>query len=157
MDNPYAPPQARAVSPTPTITARRALLWAVLIYCAVVGVAAISTFSVEAWVALGATPQAALAQLNLTQSVLCGATGAGLYWRFAARTPRSKALNVLLVYVIVQVIDIAIASVLVGMPLDEWLDPWGTAETLSSALLGLGLASLGSNNSFKPKPLRGSA
>ena len=79
-----------------------------------------------------------------------------LYFAFLRRLPK-RLLHALAAFLIVEAIDWSMAFGL-GAPLSELLADWGsTAKHLGAVLVGLTAASLSSNNSFKPKPLRGSA
>ncbi|TLX20679.1 hypothetical protein [Thermomonas fusca] len=78
------------------------------------------------------------------------------YYVFFRRTPSHKRLLGAALFVLIQVIDIAVLFALSGS-LAGWLDLPGTSINFAVCLLAYLASQMSSNNSFKPKPLRGSA
>ena len=108
------------------------------------------------WEIYGSTMETAVANARLVRRIAYGVIGALLYWRFAAAIPTKRLLHVVALYVLVQLIDLCV-SLLLGTSVQDWFDPWFLGRSLLAAAVGFTVAGLGSNNSFKPKPLRGSA
>jgi hypothetical protein len=79
----------------------------------------------------------------------------GLYFLFFRRTVSHQLLLGVALFLTIQLIDIVVVTALSGSAPD--LDLPGTAISLSVCLLAYLVHRLSSNNSFKPKPLRGSA
>ena len=83
-------------------------------------------------------------------------SSSSLYFAFLRRTPR-RYLHALIAFAIVEALDWIIPLAL-GASFWQLLGNWdSSAKHLGAAVLGLTIAILRSNNSFKPKPLRGSA
>ncbi len=79
-----------------------------------------------------------------------------LYFSFFRRTTNHKVLLGIALFVLIQLIDLAVLFVLSGS-LNGWLDLPGTAINFAVCMLAYIASLMSSNNSFKPKPLRGSA
>jgi hypothetical protein len=79
-----------------------------------------------------------------------------LYFVFFRRTANHKLLLGIALFLLIQLIDIAVLFAL-SRSLDGWLDLQGTAISFSVCVLAYLASLMSSNNSFKPKPLRGSA
>lgn len=107
------------------------------------------------WEFYGSTMDEAIANARLVRRITYGIVGAILYWRLAVPVQK-RLLHVAAVFVTVQLIDLTVSFFLFGTPASRLIDAWGLGRSLLAAAVGLGLASLGSNNSSKPKPLRGS-
>jgi hypothetical protein len=78
-----------------------------------------------------------------------------LYFLFFRRTATHRALLGTCVFLMIQAIDIGVVSLL-SRSIPPLLD-WGMAVSFAVGLLAYVTARMSSNNSFKPKPLRGSA
>jgi hypothetical protein len=135
---------------------KRIFAWSLLIFVAANAVAFSSGLTMARWDLYGKTIEEAIANSQIVRRLAIGFVAALLYWRFALGIPAKRLLHVLAVYALVQLLDIGV-SALFGTPANELLDPWSMARSLLAAIIGLGAASLSSNNTFKPKPLRGSA
>ena len=157
MDSPYQSP-TKAIAPPVLQPFRwlRVLAWSVLIYAAAMGVGLLSGMSMGYWELYGSTMDEAIANARLVRRVAYGLVGVFLYWRLAAPVQK-RLLHVAAAFIVVQGIDLTVSYFLFRTPARELIDLWSLVRSSIAALVGLGLASLGSNNSFKPKPLRGSA
>jgi hypothetical protein len=120
---------------------KKTLLWSALIFLAAFGVG----LSVSA-----------LNGSEAVVSIAIFASSSSLYFFFLRRTPR-RLLHALAAFITVEIIDWGI-PLLLGASFWQMLADWdSSAKHLGAAILGLTIAHLSSNNSFKPKPLRGSA
>ena len=134
---------------------KRIFTWAVLIYAAAMVVGFSSGLSMKYWEFYGSTMDEAIANARLVRRITYGIVGAILYWRLAVPVQK-RLLHIAAVFITVQLIDLTVSFFLFGTPASRLIDAWGLGSSLLAAAVGLGLASLGSNNSSKPKPLRGS-
>jgi len=135
---------------------RRVLTWSMVIYISVSLVAFLFGLSMAAWQIYGLTLEEATETNRQIRIVFYWTTAALLYWRFAAPLSR-RAVNVLAVFIAYELISGLVLVFAFGDPVSELLAPWTLGRSVIAAIIGWGIASLGSNNSFKPKPLRGSA
>ena len=157
MENPYgSPTKATALPALRPFRWRRVVVWAALIYVAAMVVGFSSGLTMGNWEIYGSTIDVAVENARLVRRVAYGAVGAILYWLLAAPV-QQRLLHVAAVFVVVQLIDVAVSFFVFHTPAAELIDLWSLGRSLLAAAVGLGLASLGSNNSFKPNPLRGSA
>jgi hypothetical protein len=131
---------------------KRVLIWSFLIYFGVTLVAFASGLSMAAWHIYGDTLEEAIETSGLIRVVAYWVTGAFLYWRFAAPIRASRFLHVLVLLALVELIKAAVDMLVFGPPLAELVDPGAAGRATLAALVGWGLASLGSNQSFKPTP-----
>ena len=92
---------------------------------------------------------------RIGRTIAIGTVSAFCYWRLGAGVAH-KALNILAAFLLVQLLDIAVAY-LMGASIGELLDIWPSVRGLLYAAIGYFFARLRPNNSFKPRPLRGSA
>jgi hypothetical protein len=147
--NPYQSP-TNAIAP-PTVQPFRwktIFVWAALIYAAVMVIGISSGFSMGNWEIYGSTMEEAMANARLVRQITLGIVGAILYWRLAAPVEK-RLLHVVAVFVTVQFIDLTISFFLFNTPADELIDAWSLGRSLLPAVVGLGLASLGSNYAIK--------
>ena len=131
---------------------KRVAAWSFLIYATISLVAFAFGLSMAAWHIYGATLEEAIETNRLVRMVVYWTTAALLYWRFAAPLHSSRLLHVLAVFALIELINAAVLLFAFGDPLADLLDPWATGRALLAAAIGWGLASVGSNNSFKPNP-----
>ncbi|WP_456953370.1 hypothetical protein [Lysobacter sp. HA35] len=109
------------------------------------------------WNLYGATMEEAIANARLVRRIAAGIVGALLYWRLAAPLPSRRWVHVAAAFLIVQILDAAASLVVFHASAKDLIDPASLGRSAVAALVGLGLASLGPNNSSKPTPLRGAA
>jgi hypothetical protein len=126
--------------PTLLASRKRLICWAFLIFVVYQGVALlVSTTSAAPFSAYVAKFSAFL-----------------LYFTFFRRTPSHKLWLGIALFLLIQLIDVAVLFVLSGS-LEGWLDLQGTLANFAVCALAYLVSLISSNNSFKPKPLRGSA
>lgn len=135
----------------------RVIVWSVLILVAANVVGILSGLTMARWDIYGATMEEAVVNSRLVRRIAYGVVGLLLYWRLAAPLPSRRWLHVATAFVLVQLLDIAITSILFHASASELFDPGALGRSALAALAGLGLASFGSNSSSKPTPLRGAA
>ena len=157
MENPYQSPAKTSLPSPPSFHWKRIVAWAILIFVGANLVGLISGFSMANWEIYGGTMEEAVANARLVRRIGYGVVGAILYWRFAAGVTSKLLLHAFALFVLVQIIDLAFSFFVFAIPARELVDPWAIGRSLLAAAVGTGAAWLGSNNSFKPKPLRGSA
>jgi len=157
MENPYQPPVKTPLPSPPSFHWKRTIAWAILIFVCANMVALISGFSMGNWEIYGRTMEEAVANARLIRRIGYGVVGAILYWRFAAGVTSKLLLHAFSLFALVQIIDLSFSFFVFSVPAGELVDPWAMGRSLLAAAVGTGAAWLGSNNSFKPKPLRGSA
>jgi hypothetical protein len=109
------------------------------------------------WTIYGATIEEAVLNARLVRRIGYGVVTALLYWRFAAPLTKNRWLHVLAAFVLIQVLEMLVSAVVFRAPASELIDLGALSRSSIAALVGLGLASLGPNNSSKPTPLRGAA
>ncbi len=131
-------------------------MWAVLIYMAAMAIGFSSGLSMGYWEIYGWTIDEAIENARLVRRLAYGMVGALLYWRLAAPVQK-RLLHVVSAFIAVQLIDLTVSFFIFRVPAEELIDTGAIGRSLLAAAAGLGLAWLGSNNSFKPNPLRGSA
>ena len=85
------------------------------------------------------------------------ASSTTLYCFFLRPIERNRIRHFVIAFLLVEAMD-WIVPVALGAPISHMLDNWDSSlRHLGAGLLGFTIARLSSNNSFKPKPLRGSA
>jgi magnesium-transporting ATPase (P-type) len=136
---------------------RRILKWSLIIYVSVSSVAFFSGLSMAFWHLYGPTLEQAVETNRQVRTVAYWATAALLYWRFAVPLRSRRLLQVAMVLVLFELITALVLVLAFGNPVSELWEPWAFGRSVVAATVGLGLASLGSNNSSKPTPLRGAA
>jgi len=157
MESPYQfPTKATAPPELRPFTWKRVFAWAVGIYAAGMVIGFSSGLTMGHWQIYGSTIEEAVENARLVRRIAYGIAGAVLYWRLAASAQR-RILHVVATFAFVQLIDLTISFFLFKISARELIDAWALGRSFVAAAVGLGVASLGSNNSFKPKPLRGSA
>ena len=126
----------------PTLIAnwKRLVVWAALIFVAYQAVSLI----------VHTTPAASFSTFTAQASAFLA------YLVFFRRTPSHKPSLGAALFVLIQLIDIAVLFAL-SRSLAGWLDLAGTSINFAVCVLAYIAAQMSSNNSFKPKPLRGSA
>jgi len=142
MTNPYAPPVHVEPSGFRFTGWKRAILWAFGIFAAYMLMALLWGLSMGLWMMVGDTVQDGITMGRYARKTVLFLLGTLLYWRFATKTPTSRLGNVLAVYGLVQVIDIATSLLVFRAPLDQVLTVDGTVGTLGAAMAGLILATL---------------
>jgi hypothetical protein len=156
MRNSYQP-STKAGYPSVILSFRwkRIFLWAAVI--------CIVTITVKFFIALSLSMgygeiygSNMLQNAALVRRIAQGVAAAFLYWRFAAKIPSHRLFHVIVLFVVVQLFDI-LSSLLIGDSVRSWFSRWSVFRRLLAAAIGLAAASMGSNNSFKPKPPRGLA
>ena len=85
----------------------------------------------------------AIETMRLLRRIAYFVVGATLYWAFARGVRSNRGIHVLLLFLCVQVVDIATAVLVFAVPVNELFEPWALARSGSAALVGLGLAALG--------------
>lgn len=157
MEDPYESP-TKATAPPALLPFGwgRVLAWAALIYGCAMVIGFSSGLSMGYWEIYGSAMDEAIENARLARRIAYGAVGAILYWRLAAPV-QQRLLHVAAVFVTVQLIDLTVSFFLFRTPARELIDAWALARSLLAAAVGLGVASLASNNSSRPKPLRGPA
>jgi hypothetical protein len=157
MENPYQPPAKTSLPSPPNFHWKRVVVWSVLIFVAANMVGLISGFTMGNWEIYGRTMEEAIINARLIRRIGYGIVGAILYWWFATGVASKPLLHVVALFALVQVIDLLFSFFVFSVPANELFDYWAIGRSFLAAMVGLGIAWLGSNNSFKPKPLRGSA
>ena len=152
MDNPYRPSDVSLPHPSISIDWKRIVVWACLIYIALSAVAFLSGLTTMDWEMYGSTMEEAAGNIWLTRRIAMGIVGVFLYWWFATGVASKRLHQVTAVFVLVQMIDLPVSYFLFGAPVGELFDAWSMGRSLLAAMIGFGLASMGSGNSFKPKP-----
>ncbi len=157
MEDPYHSPTKETAPPElRPFGWKRVLAWSVLIYMAAMPVGFVSGLTMGNWEIYGSTIDQSIENARLVRRLAYGIVGALLYWRLAAPV-RQRLLHVTTTFIVVQLIELTASFLLFRIPAEKLIDGEAIGRSLLAAAVGLGLAWLGSNNSFKPKPLRGSA
>ena len=157
MEDPYQSPTKETALPAlRPFGWKRVFVWSLLIYVAAMAVGISSGLTMGAWEIYGSTIEEAVENARLMRRLAYGIVGALLYWRLAAPV-RQRLLHVAAAFIVVQLIDLTVSFLLFRVPAEELIDVGAIGRSLLAAAAGLGLAWLGSNNSFKPTPPRGAA
>jgi hypothetical protein len=151
MENPYQPPSQMQEVSLPRFAWRRVVVWSLLIVIAANIVGLISGLTMTRWEVYGSTIEQAVENARLVRRIGYGVVGALLYWRFA-RPLQTRLLHVMAAFATVQFFDIAVSFFIFHAPASELVDGWAVVRSAAAAAVGLGLARLGSNNSFKVTP-----
>lgn len=149
MDNPYQPPLHPPKLSQPVFHVWRIVAWSILIYAVANMVGIASGLSMRFWDVYGDTVNEAIVSARLIRRIGYGVVGAILYWRFAVGVTSRRLLHVLVLFALVQVIDVAVSWFAFFVPIDELLDPWSLGRSLLAAAVGLGIAVLRSGKSEK--------
>ncbi|WP_157481086.1 MULTISPECIES: hypothetical protein [unclassified Lysobacter] len=150
--NPYQPPAY-----TPRSSAgngfrwKRTIAWALLIYAAVMTVGFLSGMTMARWDIYGSTIEEAVERARLVRRIVYGVVSAFLYWRFAAAISGQRALHIAVAFLVVQLIDIGVSTLIFGDSIQEWFDLWSLGRSLLAAAAGLAIASI----RFKPSDTSG--
>ena len=155
--NPYSATTHATNQELPGFRWGRVVAWSFLILLAVYAVGFLSGLTMTRWTIYGATIEEAVLNARLVRWIGYGVVTALLYWRFAAPLTKNRWLHVLAAFVLIKVLEMLVSAVIFRAPASELIDVGALSRSSIAALVGLGLASLGSNNSSKPTPLRGAA
>lgn len=135
---------------------RRVLFFSVLVYVAVNVVAFLAGLTMTHWQIYGATMEAAVTNSRLVRRIAYGVIGAFLYWRLAVPLAHRRWLHLLAAFACVQVLDMIVSVSLFQATASDLVELGPLGREALAALVGWGLASLGSGKS-SPSPLRGPA
>jgi hypothetical protein len=147
MENPYQAPVHIPAPPSPPFHWARLIAWAILIYLAANLVGVLSGISMVRWEIYGHSIDEAIANARTVRRIALFIIGIVLYWRFAAGVTSRRLLHVLALFVLVTVIDLPFDYWLYATPANQLIDPSSSARHILAALLGLGIAWLGSRRS----------
>ncbi|MBU8977608.1 hypothetical protein JI752_015770 [Lysobacter sp. MMG2] len=144
MDPYQSPTRNITVAEMPPLRWRRMLVWAVLIFAAAMSIATISGLSMAYWPLYGGSMEEAVANARLVRRILYVVVGAFLYWRFAAPIHSRRLLHVVVLYLLVQLVDMGVMRFFMGATLRELFDVGALGRSLMAAALGYAAARLGS-------------
>ncbi len=142
--SPYSATTSIKPEPLKGLQWRRVVVFSVLIFAAVTMVAFLGGLTMARWQIYGATMEEAVTNARLVRRIAYGVVGALLYWRLAAPLATRRWLHVLLAFGCVQVLDIVVSFTLFQAPASELIELGPLGRAALSALIGGGLASLGS-------------
>jgi hypothetical protein len=124
-----------------------------LIYLAEVTLGMLRGVSLGNWGMFGDSMEEAVTNSGHVFRVATWLAKLYLYYLFANGLAGLRFLNVLAVFAMRLMIDLPVSTLAFGMTMTEFFDPEYIGQEFLLAMLGLGLASIGSRWSFKRRSL----